>query len=91
MDQSLLQSYIEGETKIIMEGRGREELGREKAERWKKGSKIKCGISEGECTEGQEFEQRCAALEDGELRVSTKKFWKPGNQVATGSNRDDIR
>jgi hypothetical protein len=71
--------------------RGREELGCEKAQRQKKGPKVRCGRSEGECTEGQEFEQKCVALGDGELGIATRNPWMTGNQMASGSNRDSIR
>ena len=77
--------------KIIMGGRGRKELGREKAQGQKKGAKVRYGRSEGECTEGQDFEQSCVALGNGELGVATRKSWMPGNQMAPGSNRNDIR
>ena len=74
-----------------MGGRGRKELGREKAQGQKKGAKVRYGRSEGECTEGQDFEQSCVALGNGELGVATRKSWMPGNQMAPGSNRNDIR
>ena len=51
----------------------RKELGREKAQGQKKGAKVRYGRSEGECTEGQDFEQSCVALGNGELGVANKK------------------
>ena len=32
------------------------------------------------CTEGQEIEQRCVAMGDGELGVATRKSQMPGKQ-----------
>ena len=34
-------------------------------------------------TEGQEFEQRCVAMGNGELRIATSKSQMPGKQEAT--------
>lgn len=37
---------------------------------------------QGRCTEGQEIEQRCVAMEDSELVVANRKSQMPGNQKA---------
>jgi hypothetical protein len=47
-----------------MEKRGRIKYGR----RWRR------------CTEGQEIEQRCVSMGDGELGVVTKKYQMPVKQ-----------
>ena len=56
--------------KIIKGSRGQEGLGRKK--RGRGGKEGKNQVWE-EITEGQEFEQRCVAIGDGELGVATRK------------------
>jgi hypothetical protein len=46
----------------------------------KGGDIIRCGRKLGRSTEGQEFEQRCVAVGDGELGVATRKTQMPGKQ-----------
>lgn len=43
----------------------------------KRGPRIRCGKRWERSTEGQEIEQRCTAVEDGELEVATRKSQKP--------------
>jgi hypothetical protein len=50
-------------------GRGKKKVGR-----------ISCGRSLAKCTEGQEIEQRCVAMGDGELVVVNRKSKTPGKQ-----------
>jgi hypothetical protein len=60
--------------------------GREKREEEKWG-KVWYGRRQGWDTEGQELEQSCLAMGDGELVVATNKSQMPGKQ---GPNGDDI-
>jgi hypothetical protein len=53
---------------------GREEGEGEKRER------IRFGRRWRRCTEGQEIEQKCVAMGDGELGVATRKSQMPGMQ-----------
>ena len=53
---------------------GRKRRGREK------GNRIRCGRGWRRSTEGQEIEQRCVAVGDGELGVATRKSQMPGKQ-----------
>jgi hypothetical protein len=46
------------------------------------GGRIRCGRRWGKCTEGQEIDQRCVAMGDGELGVSNRKSQMPGKQDA---------
>jgi hypothetical protein len=62
--------------KIITEGRGREGPGRERGGGGNKGGKIRFGKRQERSTEGQEIEQRCVAVGDGELGVATIKSQK---------------
>ena len=39
------------------------------------------------CTEGQEIEQRCVAMGDGELGVATRKSQTPGKQETPRTQR----
>ena len=50
--------------------------GREEGEGEKRG-RIRCGRRWRRCTEGQEIEQKCVAMGDRELDVSTKKSQLP--------------
>ena len=69
--------------KIITGARGWEGLGRKRGGREEKsGDRIRCGRRRGRCTEGQEIEQTCIAMEDGELGVATRKSQMPGKQEA---------
>jgi hypothetical protein len=73
--------------KIIMGGRGRKGLGREREWGGKKGAGPGCGRG---CTKGQEIEQRCVTVGDGELGVATRKSQMPGKQEVTRTHREDI-
>ena len=53
--------------------------GREEGEGKKRG-RIRYGRRWRRCTEGQEIEQRCVAMGDGELGVATRKSQMPGKQ-----------
>ena len=55
-----------------------------------KGGRISYGRKWGRCTECQEIEQRCVAMEDGELGVATIKPQMLGKQELPGPNGDDI-
>ena len=66
--------------KIIKGSRGWEELGRKRRRRGEKGVRIRYGRRWRRCTEGQEIEQRCVAMGDGELGVATRKSQMPGKQ-----------
>jgi hypothetical protein len=44
----------------------------------------------GRCTKGQEIEQRCVAMGDGELVVATRKSQMPGKQEPPRTHWDDI-
>ena len=57
-----------------MEKRGRIKYGR----RWRR------------CTEGQEIEQRCVSMGDGELGVTTRKYQMPGKQDPMGMTLTEI-
>ena len=59
-----------------MEGLG------ERGQRGEKMSRIRYGRRWRRCTEGQEIEQRCVAMGDGELGVATRKPQMPGKQEA---------
>ena len=58
---------------------GRDLEGREDREGKKRG-RIRYGRRWRRCTEGQEIEQRCVAMGDGELGVATRKSQMPGKQ-----------
>ena len=60
---------------------GRKRRGREK------GNRIRCGRRWGRSTEGQEIEQRCVAVGDGELGVATRKSQIPGKQEPPRTQR----
>ena len=45
-----------------------------------KSGRIRYGRRWRRCTEGQEIEQRCVAMGDGELGVATRKSQMPGKQ-----------
>ena len=55
--------------------------GREEGEGEKRG-RIRYGRRWRRCTEGQEIEQRCVAMGDGELGIATRKSQMPGKQEA---------
>jgi hypothetical protein len=44
--------------------------------------RIRCGRRGGRCTGGQEIEQRCIAMEGGELDVGNRKSQTLGKQKA---------
>jgi hypothetical protein len=46
----------------------------------KKWDRIRCGRRQERHTEGQETEQRCIAMEGGELGIATRKFQISGKQ-----------
>jgi hypothetical protein len=48
--------------------------------RRRKGGRIRTGRRGRRCTEGQEIEQRCVAMGDGELGEATRKSQMPGKQ-----------
>jgi hypothetical protein len=58
--------------KRIIGSRGREGSGRERGG-GEKGSQFRSGRKWGRSTEGQEFENRCIAVGEGELGVVTRK------------------
>ena len=66
--------------KIIKGSRGWEGLGRKRGEGGEKRGRIRYGRRWRRCTEGQEIEQRCVAMGDGELGVATRKSQMPGKQ-----------
>ena len=77
----MFQSYLR-ENKIITGGRGTKEPGREREEEGKNGDRIRCGRRQGRSTEGQEIEQMCVAVRDGELGKAIRKSQMPGKQEA---------
>jgi hypothetical protein len=85
----VLQSYLEGGTISPREVEGGRDLGgREEGEGNKRG-RIKYGRRWRRCTEGQEIEQRCIAIGDGELVVS-RKYQMPKSKSLPGPHRDGI-
>ena len=62
--------------KIIRGGRGRIGFWGNRGGGGEKAGKIRCG----RCAEGQEVEQRCVAMGDGELEVATSKSQVLGKQ-----------
>ena len=56
----------------------------------KKRSRIRYGRRWRRCTEGQEIEQRCVAMGDGELGLAIRKSQMPRKQEPPGHHRDDI-
>ena len=76
----MFQSYLEGETKSSREVEGRRDLGEREEGEEKKRGRIRYGRRWRRCTEGQEIEQRCVAMGDGELGVATRKSQMPGKQ-----------
>ena len=68
--------------KIIKGSRGWEGLGRKRRGGGEKRSRIRYGRRWRRCTEGQEIEQRCVAMGDGELGVATRKSQMPEKQEA---------
>jgi hypothetical protein len=74
------QFYLEEENKIIMGGWAG--LGRKRREEEEKGGRIRYGRRQGKYTEGQEIEQGCVAMDDGELGVVNRKSQMPGKQEA---------
>ena len=55
-------------------------MGGREEEEGKKRGRIRYGRRWRRCTEGQEIEQRCVAMGDGELGVATRKSQMPGKQ-----------
>jgi len=69
--------------KINTGGRGRDGLMKKrKVGEEKRGGRIRCGRRWEKCTEGQEIEQRCVAMDDGKLGVVNRKSQIPGKQEA---------
>ena len=76
-DQSVDASVLlKRGNKIIRGGREWEGFWRNRGGGGEKVGRIRCGRS----TEGQEIEQRCVAMGDGELGVATRKSQMPGKQ-----------
>ena len=65
---------------IIKCSRGCEGLRRKRGRGEEKRGRIRYGRRWRRCTEGQEIEQRCVAMGDGELGVATRKSQMPGKQ-----------
>ena len=63
-----------------------------KEERWTgcEKDRIGCGRRWRKCTEGQEIEQRCVTMRDGEQGVATRKSQRPEKQGPPGLHRDGI-
>ena len=74
--------------KIIKGSRGWETL-RKKSRRGKRG-RTRYGRRQRRCTEGQEIEQRCVAMGDGELEVVTTKSQMQEIKILPGPHGDDI-
>ena len=64
---------------------------RKRQEKGEKRGRIRYGRRWRRCTEGQEIEQRCVAMGDGELGVATRKSQMPGKQEPPRTPQDDIR
>ena len=77
VDTSIL---LRRENIIIMAGRERKEPGRERGGGGKRVSKFRSGRRWGRSAKSQEIERRCGAMEDGQLRVATRKSQMPGKQ-----------
>ena len=75
----MLQSLLRRGNKI-REVEGGSDLGGRQAGERKKRGRIRYGRRWRRCTEGQEIEQRCVAMGDGELGVATRKSQMPGKQ-----------
>jgi hypothetical protein len=77
-DQRVVASVLfRSKNNIIKGSRGWEGLGWKRGGGREKRGKIRNGRR---CTEGQEIEQRCVAVGDGELEVATRKFQMPEKQ-----------
>ena len=63
--------------------------GREEGERKRRG-RIRYGRRWRKYTEGQEIEQRCVAMGDGEVGVAIRKFQMPGKQEPPRTPQDGI-
>jgi hypothetical protein len=68
--------------KIFIGGRGWEGLGRKKEEKGGKKERVRYKGRWDWYTEGQKFEQKCVAIADGKLGVTTSKSQMPGKQEA---------
>jgi hypothetical protein len=66
--------------KIIKEVEGLRDMGGREEGEGKKRKRIRYGRRWRRCTEGQEIEQRCVAMGEGELGVATRKSQMPGKQ-----------
>ena len=74
----MCQFYLEGGTKYSREAEISRDLGG--SEEGGEEGGIRYGRRWRRCTEGQEIEQRCVAMGDGELGVATRKSQMPGKQ-----------
>jgi hypothetical protein len=64
-------------------------LGGREGER-KKSGRIKYGRTWRRCIEGQEIEQKCVAMGDGELEVAKRKYQTSGKHELSRTPRGDI-
>jgi hypothetical protein len=78
----MFQSFLEWGTKYSQEVEGRRDLGGRNEWEGKKRGRIWYGRRYRRCTEGQEFDQRSVAMENGELGIATRQFLIPGKQEA---------
>jgi hypothetical protein len=69
----MLQSVLERGTKYSWKIEGGKDLGGRQEGEGEKGGRIRCERRWGWYTEGQEFEQRCVAMGNGELGVPSSK------------------
>jgi hypothetical protein len=75
------------ENKIILGSRGWEGLVRKRRGGERKRGRIRYGRRWRRCTEGHEMKQRCVAIEDGELGVTTRMSQIPGKQEHSRTHR----
>jgi hypothetical protein len=78
MDASAL--FVRG-NKIITGGRSWKGLGRKRGEREEKGGQYQVWEETWEMYMGQEIEQTCVAMEEGELGVTNRKPQMPGKSL----------
>ena len=80
-DQSVDASVLlRRRNKILMGGRGWEQLGRKREEQGEKSDRFMYGRRQDDIQ--NDFEQCCVAVGDGELWVATSKSQMPGKQEA---------
>jgi hypothetical protein len=77
-----LEDLLRRGNKLITGGRDWEELGRRKGGEREKGDRMRSRYRRRQerSTEGQEIEQGCVAMGDGELGVATRTSQTPGKQ-----------